>query len=98
MPPPSYRAGYDLVTSGDADLSQKATMAAISAALTQYATNTNTSTVHIARRTLATKVLQSPESYGRDFALAVVVTQSAPYTDAVLLAGVNAVWDAMAGA
>ena len=61
-------------------------------------TNTATSSVHVARRALATKVLNGPESYGRDFALALVTTQTAPYTDPVILAGVNAAWDAMAGA
>ena len=97
MPPPSYRAGFDLVTGGESDTTQKTTMAAVSAAQTIYAASTTTSSLHVARRVLATKVLNGPDAYGRNFALALAVTQSQPYTDAVLLAGVNAAWDAMAG-
>lgn len=97
MPPPSYRAGYDLVVSGDADITQKTTMAAVSAAQTIWTNSSTTSSAHILRRSLATKVMNSPRTYAEDFALALVVTQSAPFTDATILAGVNAAWDAMAG-
>lgn len=95
-----YRAAYDQALGGEADVLQRSTMAGVRAALDVYA-EAGATPGHAARAVLATKVLNSPDSYGRMFAFVVAVTVqqgAGAFTDANVLSAINASWNALAGA
>lgn len=99
--PISYDNAYDL-SRDDARIKQRATVAAVRAALDLYGTGANTAGTAGAK--LCTAVLANPDGYGTAFAFALCAdTQFATAaalrqaSDATLLASVKAAWPAMAG-
>ena len=99
--PISYDNAYDL-SRDEARVFQRATVAAVRAALDLYGQGANTAGTAGAK--LCTAVLAAPEQYGRLFAFVLCTdTQFATAaalrqaSDATLLASVKVAWPAMAG-
>lgn len=97
----SYDNAYDL-SRDDARIKQRATVAAVRAALDLYGVGANLPGSAGAK--LCTAVLASPDGYGQAFAFVLVADAQfanaaalRQATDATLLASVKAAWPAMAG-
>lgn len=78
-------------------LVQRTQMSVVAQCIAVY-NEVSTTPSHPARAAFASKVMQSPESYARQFA-DLVISQAAafPITDAQIDASVQAVWNLMAG-
>ena len=90
-----YRNQYDIAFGGDGDLRQRVALSIVAQAQTIYATSTASTTVNVARRALANRVLNDPAAHIDQF---LYVAALGGQTDAAVDASVTAVWNAMAGA
>lgn len=91
----AYDQSYNDAFGGNAQLGQRTIMAVTQQALNIYASSSTTSAVHVARRALATKVLNDPAGYGQRF---LYVTALGNNSDNALDNAISNAWNAMAGA